>query len=159
MSANGAPVDSGMVTLAMELGAQTQLLHALLAESRSDLLEIAVADVQQRELVLDQFPVPGSKRAIVFRTGNGTDNLAVPTTGVLVLPDNASRLGGTIVNSATNPVILYLCATGKATPGVPAIWLAANGGSWDFRLGNVIWGGSVSAVAQIGASTITVAEV
>lgn len=156
---NGSNTGDASLVAGMELGRVRALLEALLAEARAELLEVAVADVQARELVLDQFPVPGAKRAIAYRTGSGADVFAVPTTGVLVLQANESRLGGTIVNSGANAVLLYLTNTGAATPGRPAIWLAASGGSWDFRLGNILWSGSVSAVAQVSASTLSVAEV
>lgn len=152
-------VDPAHVAQAMELGEHSKLLRALLAEARTNPIDIAVADSQHREMVLDQFPVTGSKRALVYRTGSGFDGLAVPTTGVLVLGSNVARLGGTIVNLGANAVILYLTSTGVQTAGAPAIWLAATGGSWDFRLGNVLWCGSVSAVAQTAGTTVTVAEV
>lgn len=158
MSTSDTP-DPAHVALAVDQGRQTGLLAAILAEMRSDTLDVGVADYAYRQMVLDNFPVAGAKRVLVRRTGNGADTFPVPTTGALVLPDNAGRLGGTIVNSGANPVILYLCDGGAARPGSPAIYLAANGGSWDFKLGNLLWCGNVSAVAQTAASTLTVAEV
>src|SRR5581483_6957930 len=110
-----------------------------------------------QEILLDNFPVAGSKRIIVRRTSYGYDSLPVPTTGVLALQADSARLGMTIVNSGANPVILYLTSTGVATPGAGAIYLAANGGAWDGRLGNVPWFGGVTAVAQTSASTLTIA--
>jgi hypothetical protein len=155
---NGHP-DPAAVAATVETSRHVALLGAILAAVRSEVLEIAVADAQYRDMVLDQFPVAGSKRVIAYRTGSGFDSLPVPTSGTTVVGANAARLGGTIVNSGANAVILYLCPTGRATAGAPAIWLAGNGGSWDFRLGNLTWCGSVTAVAQTGASSLTVAEV
>ena len=159
MSEHPVAPDSGTVASAVELAKQTAILGELLRQDRADLLDIAIGDFQGREMVLEQFPTAGSRRIIVFRTGAGNPSLAVPTTGVLALPDNAGRLGGAIVNSGTNAVVLYLCGAGIPTQGVPAIYLSANGGAWDFRLGNVLWAGNVTAVALVGASTLTIAEV
>lgn len=153
------PPDSASVSATVELARQTAILAATLSQERASIIELAAGDMQHRERMLEDFPAPGSKRLLVHRTGNGNDVAAVPTTGVLALQGNTARLGGTIVNSGANAVILYLCGAGVATPGAPAIWLAANGGSWDFRLGNVLWCGNVTAVAQVGASTLTIAEV
>lgn len=151
--------DPAGVTQAMELGRQTQLLGELLRRATADIVEVAVGDIEHREMVLEQFPAAGSRRLVAYRSGTGNDSFPIPTTGAVVLNHNVGRLGGTIVNSGTNPVILYLCQAGKAQAGAPAIFLAASGGSWDFRLGNLLWCGSVSAVAQVAASTLTIAEV
>src|SRR5581483_11085722 len=142
----------------IELGKQTELLQALLGKERTDVLEVAVSDGLHREMVLERFPVAGAKRVIANRTTTGNDNLGVPTTGVLVVGANSARLGGLIVNAGATPVILYLNRSGLATPGAGAIYLAA-GASWDFRLGNLLWCGSVSAVAQGASSTLTLTEV
>jgi len=158
VSANGA-AHPEVVAYGVELGKQTELLQALLGKERTDVLEVAVADSLHREMVLERFPVAGAKRVIANRTTTGNDNLLVPTTGVEVVGANSARLGGSIVNSGANNVILYLARGGLAAPGAGAIWLVANGGSWDFRLGNLLWCGSVSAVAQVAASSLTVAEV
>jgi hypothetical protein len=139
-------------------------LAAILAELRSGALEMSVSDSHRRELILSKFPVTGAKRALVYRTGAGSDGVTVPATGAaqaaLVLVSNQSRLGGRIVNSGTNPVILYLTERPVPAAGVPAIFLPTGGaGAWDLRLGNVVWCGNVSALGQGGTSTITVAEV
>lgn len=159
MSAPNGHADPAQVAANVEAGRHSALLGAILTALRSESLETAVADFQHRQMVLEGFPVTGSKRVLVYRTGSGNDNLPVPTTGVLVVQSNSGRFGGTIVNSGASTVILYLCSAGVATPGAPAIYLAANGGSWDFRLGNMLWCGSVSAVAQGASSSLTVAEV
>jgi hypothetical protein len=153
--ANGLP-DPSHVAIAAGLGEQTPYLKAILAELRGDVLEVGVSDAYGRELVLDQFPVSGRKRVLAYRTGNGFDALAVPTTGVLALAANEARLGLAIINSGANAVILYLADRQRA--GVPAVWLAASGGSWDGRFGNLMWSGNVFAVAQTAATTLTGGE-
>lgn len=155
-NANGHTIDPSGVALATLMGEHTPLLHAILAAIRADTVQLGVSDAQGREMVLDQFPVVGSKRILVYRTGNGTDGLAVPSTGVLVVPANEARLGMTWINSGTAPIILYLSDQKRA--GVPAVYLAAGGGSWDGRLGNLDWAGNVFAVGQGGASTLVGGE-
>jgi hypothetical protein len=149
-------IDPSGVALATLMSEHTPLLAAILAAIRSDTVQIGVSDAQPREMILDQFPVAGSKRVLVNRTGNGTDGLAVPTTGVLAFAANEARLGLTIVNAGTSPLFLYL--SDQARKGVPCIWLAANGGAWDGRLGNLDWAGNVFAVAQGSATFITGGE-
>lgn len=160
---NGNGAQMANVQAAVELAEQTAVLHALLAATRAGVLNIAVADNIQSELVMNEFPVSGAKRVIARRYGNGSDSFAVPTTGVQILPVNEARLGGVIVNAGANPVILYLTSqttSAQSLPfkGKPALWLAASGGSWDFRAGNVTWCGAVFGVAQTAGTTITVAE-
>jgi hypothetical protein len=153
-----------LIAVAAGLGEQTPLLAAILAELRGGALEVSVSDAHRRELILSKFPVTGAKRALAYRTGGGADSVAVATAATPPVPQvvmvaNQARLGGQIVVSGTNPVVLYLTERAVPTTGVPAIWLAGSGGSWDFRLGNVCWCGNVSAVALTGASTLTVAEI
>ena len=154
--ANGHIIDPSGVALATLMAEHTPLLHSILAELRSDTIDLGVSDAQGREMVLDQFPVAGSRRVLVYRTGNGTDGLAVPTTGVLVFAANEARLGMRLTNSGANPIVLYLTDQQKA--GSPAVWLAAAGGSWDGLYGNVAWAGRVFAVAQTAASTLVGGE-
>lgn len=148
-----------------ELRRHRTLLEALLAQARSGVLEVAVTDAERRQLVLDQWPVVGAKRIVAYRTGNGSDSVAVATATIstpatqIVLGGNEGRIGGQIVNNGSNAIILYLTDRPVPVEGVPAIYLAAAGGSWDFRLGNVLWCGNVSAVAQTSAGTLTIAEI
>ena len=97
-----------MIAVAAGLGEQTPLLAAILAELRSGVLEMSVADSHRRELILNKFPITGARRALVYRTGAGADSVTVPATGAvqsaLVLVGNEGRIGGRIVNSGTNPV-------------------------------------------------------
>jgi len=162
MSDNGHP--ASLLAVSAGLGEQTPLLAAILTELRSGALEVSVSDGHKRELILHKFPVTGAKRALAYRTGTGADAVTVPATGALqaalVLASNQARLGGRIVNSGTNPVILYLTERPVPTTGVPAIYLPTGGaGAWDFRLGNVCWCGNISALGQGGTSTLTVAEI
>src|SRR6185437_2328201 len=100
-SAGIAP-DPSHVAVAAGLGEQTPILAAILAELRSDTIEVGVSDALGREMMLEQFPVAGCKRVLAHRTGNGTDGLAVPTAGVLVFAANEARLGLTLINSGAN---------------------------------------------------------
>lgn len=152
-------IDPSGVALATLMSEHTPLLAAILAAVRSEVLEIGVGDVKYRQMVLDQFPVAGSKRVLAYRTGAGSDGIAVPTTGALVVVANEARLGGRIVNAGTNNAVLYLTDRPVPASGAPAIYLPSAGGAWDFRLGNLTWCGNVSAIALTGASTLTVAEV
>ena len=68
-------------------------------------------------------------------------------------------MGGRIVNTGSVAVTLYLTERAVPVVGVPAVWLAPSGGTWDMRLGNVLWCGNVSAIAASATSTLTVAEV
>lgn len=152
-----APViDPSNVAATVELAKGTQLLSAILAAARGQLIDISVTNDSRREMVLEDFPVAGLKRVVVYRTGNGTDGLVVPTAGVEVVKANEARLGMTWVNSGSNAIILYLASAQK--PGVPCVYLVANGGSWDGRFGGVTWGGNVWAVAQTAQSTIVGGE-
>lgn len=154
-SGNGLP-DPAHVAIAAGLGEQTPYLRAILAELRGELLEVGVSDAYGRELTLDQFPVPGRKRVLAYRTGNGFAALPVPTAGVLALMANEARLGLQLVNTGANPITLYLADQARA--GVPVVWLASSGGAWDGRFGNIGWAGNVFAVAQTGASTLAGGE-
>jgi len=157
MAGSNGSIDPSNVAVASGLGEVTVLLAALLAEARSDTIEVGVSDAYGREIVLDQFPVAGAKRVLAYRTGNGFDAFnAVTSPGSLLLPANEARLGLIVVNTGANAVILYLAD--QPRKGAVAVWLAAGGGSWDGRLGNVLWSGNVYAVAQTGATTLVGGE-
>jgi hypothetical protein len=144
-----------MVAVAAGLGEQTPLLAAILTELRSGTLEVGVSDALGRELLLQQFPVAGAKRALAFRTGNGFASLPVPTTGVLVLPANEARIGCQLTNSGTSAIVLYL--SDQARAGAPCVYLAA-GAAWNGQFGNLTWCGNLYAVAQTTASTLVGGE-
>lgn len=162
---NGTGIDPSGVALATLMAEHTPLLASILAELRSGTLEVGAGDIKFRQMILDQFPVAGCKRLLAYRTGNGTDAAAVATATYaapingLVLPANEARLGGAIVNTGANPVNLYLTDRPVPVVGVPALQIQGTGGSWDFRLGGLLWCGHVSAVAVTGSSSLTVAEV
>jgi hypothetical protein len=156
MPASNGQVDPSGVALATLMAEHTPLLAAILAAVRTDVLEIAIGDVQYRQMVLDQFPVAGAKRVLAYRTGNGFASLPVPTTGVSVLPANEARLGCQFTNSGTNPIVLYL--SDQARAGVPCVYLAPSGFTWDGRFGNLAWSGNIFAVALVGASTLVGGE-
>lgn len=159
-SSNGNGNGNGGPTYhdALHLTAQTDLLESILAELRTELMEVGVSDAAGRELILEQHPVAGCKRVLAYRTGNGTDGLVVPTApGVMVFPANEARIGLTLINSGANAIILYL--SDQKRPGVPCVFLNAAGGSWDGRFGAMPWAGNVFAVAQVGASTLVGGEI
>ena len=140
------------------------LIEALLLGQRDDILQVVVGDFDRREAVLMDSPSTHAKRLIVPRFGLGGNGLAVPA-GVVteVCEQNEGRLGGLIVNTGTSPVRLYLAVPGdiggtgnplsNQAPNRPSTYLAANG-SFDFRLGNVLYGGTVCAAGVGGASTL-----
>jgi hypothetical protein len=163
-SDNGVAAPS-LIAVAAGLGEQTPLLAAILTELRSGVLEMSVSDAHRREMILSKFPITGAKRALVYRTGGGNDAVTVPTATYatpvqsVVMLSNQARLGGRIVNTGSVAVTLYLTERAVPVVGVPAVWLAPSGGTWDMRLGNVLWCGNVSAIAASATSTLTVAEV
>lgn len=146
------------------------LIMALLAAERANVIQVSVGNFDRREVSLLDFP-PGmgghTKRLIVPRYGLGGVVL-VATTVTEILEQNEGRLGGQIVNSGGFPVRLYLTTPGdiggagnalsNQAPNRPSVWLAANGGAWDFRLGHMTYGGTVCAVGIGGASQVDAAE-
>jgi hypothetical protein len=156
-----APLDPG---LAAEIIETNRLLRAVLSQERSDIAELCVSDREPPQALMDNFPTPGVRRLIVRRTGAGglftvNAGLTVP-----ILQPNENRLGGRISNTGAGAVVLFLAADllqpGGGAPlgeGAAQIGLAA-GAAWDMKLGDLLWCGSVIAVATAN-STITAAEV
>ena len=107
-----------------------------------------------------QTSFPGLTRSVIPRTPVPPANSGMVTTGALLLYDNSvNRFGGQIVNGGVNPVVLLLGALGDNSAGaqsaiVGSIFLAANGGAWNFKLSDGIWGGSVWGISLTGASTV-----
>jgi hypothetical protein len=139
--------------------------HKALQEIRA-LLEASVQELSVGGSIVDRdlenWPVPGLTRKVLSnRRVTGTDSFtATAATPALIVDSLPGRLGGTIVNAGANPAILYLVGPGHITAiaaGNPAIFIAANGGSWDFRLGNVPWSGPVSVISALG-TTLTVVQ-
>lgn len=120
--------------------------------------------ITERELgggVEVDFPVEGGTRWLIPRLATG-GSFEVPEGFVQLLEHNNRRLGGTIVNRGTHDVILILAsaqtASGQAA-GLGEVFLKQGGGSWDFRLGSLLWCGSVCARALGGESIVTITEV
>lgn len=149
--------DAASTAVASTLGELAHVMRGILKALQFGVTQVAVLDHAPAESVLENWPAPGARRALVERPSTGTDDLAVTTSGVTVLGHDEARIGGRIVNSGAEPVILYLHNAQRAGKG--AIYLAANGGDWDLRLSNLLWCGTVFAVSQGGASTLTVAIV
>ena len=154
-SSNGTDQASA-VAAATGLAEVTVLLHSLLAQSRVEPINLGISDAHGQGLTLEHWPVTGTKRVLAYRTGNGYDGLSVPTTGILLAGPNEARIGSNWSNSGTNPIILYL--SDQQRKGVPAVWLSANGGSWDGLWSGLVWAGNIFAVAQTATSTIVGGE-
>ena len=56
------------LTAAVELALQTGLLQAILAQLRTEVMEVGVSDAITAEMVLDKHPVSGVKRILARRT-------------------------------------------------------------------------------------------
>ncbi|HEX6461110.1 MAG TPA: hypothetical protein VF032_19495 [Thermoleophilaceae bacterium] len=153
------------VDVGAELLALTRRLDALLLQERTTIEQLCISDIEAQEQCMENFPLRGAKRYIVRRTGNGESVALVANTPTLLVPPNENRLGGIIVVSGAGAVTLALTRDvlepGGGTPltvGVPQLFLAANGGSWDFKLSDLLWCGSITAIAAAN-TTVTVAEV
>lgn len=146
-----------------EVATTRQLLEGLLAQERYEILQVVVGDFDRRESVLLDSPGTRAKRLLIPRFGQGNSNLAVPATITEICEQDEGRLGGLIVNTGTFPIRLYFTIPGKlggVGAAAPAqaphacTTLNAAGGSFDFRLGNVLYGGTVCAHGVGGASTL-----
>lgn len=96
--------------------------------------------------------------------GTLVDVIAQPSGGVSVggssvklLSYNPRRRGLQIVNVSTGGVTLTL-GDGPASQ-YTGMWLTGGGGSWDGRLSNRLWQGSVYAIADAGPNTLSVVTV
>lgn len=136
-------------------------LHRLEDSMGTSTMQLAVAEIGVEPGLQKDFPVAGSQRQIINRLATGglfTFAAATPTD---ILKANVNRLGGSIVNWGETTVIITLAtaATDVAQEGLAEIVLSPKGGSWDFRLGNLMWAGSVSAESIGGEGKLGVAEV
>lgn len=125
-------------------------------------VDLVITDREVAAAVMRDFPLPGLNRQIVYRTGNGYSAFATTVAYQLLLQANEARLGLRIRNSGAAAVTLILSKNLAAdgTPllaGAPSINLPATTGDWDGKLGDLMWGGSISVGGNI--STVTVAEV
>ena len=157
---------TSLAALVAEVATSNHLLQRLLTNERADVIHLCVTDREPAQLLMDNFPVPTARRLIVRRPGNGGTIPLTAGVATLILPANDNRLGGTVVNFGTANVTLFLSVDlltpGTSTPlpqGSAQIGLNSGGGAWDLRLSNVLWCGSVVAVAAAGGTTMTVAEV
>lgn len=151
-----------------------ELLHALREQNRltreqieghrADINELCVTDREPAQAAMENFPLPGARRLIVRRAGNGGSYPLSAASPLLVCAANEGRLGGLLTVSGATGVSLYLTTDllepGSGTPlavGAPQIWVPP-GGSWDFQLSDMTWCGNVVAYAT-AATTVLVAEV
>ena len=155
-ASNGTAPQPSAIALASGLGSLEGLLSSILSAVRSETLQIGVSDAHGQGLTLEHWPVTGSRRVLAYRTGNGTDGTTITTTGQLLVPPNEGRIGMTWINAGANPALLYL--TDQVRKGSPAVWLAANGGSWDGRFGGLPWSGNVFAVSTAATTTLVGGE-
>lgn len=136
-------------------------LLASILERLSNDQTIAVSDSKAPIGPLDHFPSPDARRYALRRPSTGGQKAL--SAGVItdIVEANYHRLGGTIVNRGAVPVTLFLANAARASGegGVGQLYLVQNGGSWDFRLGNLLWAGSVAAIAEAGASTLAIVTV
>lgn len=128
----------------------------------SGLFDVIVGDfsVPAPELLTS----PPAKRLRITKQGSGGDAVPVLAASVsLVLQRNEGRMGGQIVNYGAFPCFLYLGQLADLATGEihnrPAMWVSASGGTWDFQLSSLIWGGTVCAQAIGGDTTLTVVEI
>jgi hypothetical protein len=156
----------GLQALCAELARTNRLLCSMVEQQRAEVVQLCVTDGEVAEAEMLNFPAPAAHRLIVRRPGaGGTFALAANVPTPILLP-NDTRLGGQIVNTGAAAVTLFLArdllVPGSATPlsaGAAQIALNANGGLWNLLLSNLLWSGGVVAVAAVGGSSVSVAEV
>lgn len=136
-----------------------QVMDLILEALDTRVEELCIVDGIMEPGLQKDFPVKGAQRWILNRTPDGRNLPLVAGEKTLVLPANVNRLGGTIVNMGEKPVTLFLANLASLGAGTATIVLFANGGSWDFRLGNLFWCGNIVAVANGGNSELSIAEV
>lgn len=108
------------------------------------------------------YEYPGINRYQLSRSGTPPNNTSIPTTGALIYGHNPNRLGIQIVNYGLYPVLIYLGYSGSvstATAGFGSMWLSADGGAWDGKIGDLLWTGSLYGVGQGGTTTLAGIEV
>lgn len=163
---NAAPDGDGYYAeLCAELAETNRLLRGMLTQDRAGIEQLCVTDREPAQATMENFPTVGARRLIVRRQGAGGLFALAAGVPLAVLQPNENRLGGTIVNAGAGAVTLFLAGDlltpGGGSPlaqGAPQIQLVANGGTWDLRLGNLLWCGSVIAQAAANSS-VTVVEV
>ena len=96
-------------------------------------------------------PVIGNKTNVA----EASTKVKVKTTTTEVVKENLQRNGLEIVNEGASNIFLNL---GKAAVSEEGLFLAPSG-SWDGRIGPMVWTGSVFGIAPGGETSVTVAEV
>lgn len=134
-----------------------QQMRQLLASAPNTIAVVASAELPG---VQESFPFDPYTRLLIAREPTGGTIAVEEGKWTTVVSANRVRIGGSMVVSGEHPVRLSLHGAGAAsTAGKGTLWLGKEGGSWDFRLGNVFWSGAVSAYGLGGATTIEVTEV
>lgn len=137
------------------------LLEEIRNGQRNLFSTLAVSNKVAGPAILDDFPLNGFKRLLVPREPGGA-TLTVGEAGATVLVHNPSRLGCSIVNSGAKAARLFFAPLGNVqagSAGLGRLWLAGEGGSWDGRISQMPWLGSVSAQAIGGETTLETCEV
>lgn len=93
--------------------------------------------------------------AITAATVVGQDAASVGVASTAVLAANPSRLGVSLYNDSANNI--YLGLGGPAVNG-KGIKLVA-GASWDGKLADAVWVGTITAIAAAAASSLSYVEV
>lgn len=93
----------------------------------------------------------GSKTATIAKS----TKVEVAETSTEIVAEKEAREGLEIVNDSTAKVYLKLGAAAALHEGL----YLAPGGSWDGRVGPIVWYGSVFGIATAAASVVTVSEV
>jgi hypothetical protein len=140
------------------------LLREILNSTRMNATAITVTDDAVAPILTTDYPVAGAHRWLIPRTAVGGPFEVKEAETLRVCRSNANRIGGSIVNSGEKPARLFLAKPGRTNaaglmPGIATVLLEPAGGSWDFRLGNLLWGGTVSGRGIGGATILEVAEV
>jgi hypothetical protein len=143
---------------------QSALLERLCLLMEAQTYSISVGG-QNVDRNIEDFPFPGWQRkglSDLRISGNDTFPVLAAAAPVQVMTGNPGRLGGQIVNSGSGSCLIYLASANRVTTapnaGMPALFLSAMGGAWDFLIGNVVWGGAVSAFSTAG-TTLTAIQV
>lgn len=138
-----------------------ELLKNIADNSGPGVQTLAVTEREVGGGIEVDFPVEGGTRWLIPRLATGGSFTVPQNEYVRVLEANNRRLGGTIVNRGSSPVILILANpnTAASQAGLGELYLSALGGSWDFRLGSLLWCGSVCAYGDEGESTVSIVEV
>jgi hypothetical protein len=147
-------------------------MRALLQENRdagshgggyTGIFDVIAGDFKGPESVL--LSNPPVRRLRITKKCHGFESLAITNVGdpVQIAESNEGRLGGQVVNTGANPCYIYPAPAndlaGMPVGNRPGMWLSASGGSWDFTISDIVWGGSVCALSITGATTLSMVEI